>query len=146
MLLNFQVVTERNLVLEYFDAVTAPMHAIIRNRLTNEETRIETEPLANYNILVLDQALKGRSYITFTNTNVLRNGNARDANVSAFDIALYDKGNIHALQGTVRYSKIWGTDPYDGYNTTLRYGKVMVQLAIFSAGAMLSQRIMTLMI
>jgi len=107
-----------------FNAVTAPMHAIIRNRLTNEETRIETEPLANYNILVLDQALKGRSYFTFTNTNVLRNGNARDANVSALDIALYDKGNIHALQGTVRYSKIWGTDPYDGYNTTLRYGKV----------------------
>lgn len=107
-----------------FNAVTAPMHAIIRNRTTNEEAKIETEPLANYNILVLDQALKGRSYITFTNTNVLRNGNARDANVSALDIALYDKGNIHALRGTVRYSKIWGTDPYDGYNTTFSYGKV----------------------
>ena len=25
---------------------------------------------------------------------------------------------------TVRYSKIWGNNPYDGYNTTLRYGKV----------------------
>ena len=54
----------------------------------------------------------------------MRNGAARDANVSAFDVALYDRSNNYALNGTVRYSKIWGNDPYDGYNVTMRYGKV----------------------
>ncbi len=116
--------TKNKLGIGIFNAVTAPMKATLRNKITREETTIETEPLANYNILVLDQAFKGRSSLTFTNTNVMRNGAARDANVSALDFALYDKRNLHALQGTARYSKIWSSSGYDGYNTTLRYGKV----------------------
>ncbi len=116
--------TKNKLGIGIFNAVTAPMKATLRDKITRQETTIETEPLANYNILVLDQAFKGRSSLTFTNTNVMRNGAARDANVSALDFALYDKRNLHALQGTARYSKIWSSSGYDGYNTTLRYGKV----------------------
>ncbi len=122
--IKFSGRTQKKLGIGFFNAIAAPAHAVIRDRITKEETKIETEPLSNYNIMVIDQALKGRSFLTFTNTNVMRNGEARDANVSAFDIALYDKENVHALQGTVRYSKIWGADPYDGFNTTLKYGKV----------------------
>jgi len=122
--IKFSGRTKKKLGIGIFNAVTAPIHAIIRNRTTNEETKIETEPLANYSIIVLDQAFKGRSSLTFTNTNVMRNGDARDANVTALDLALYDKKNMYSFQGTARYSKIWGTDPYDGYNTTVKYGKV----------------------
>ena len=116
--------TKKKLGIGIFNAVTAPVKAVLRNKISGQETSIETEPLANYNILVLDQAFKGRSSLTFTNTNVMRNGAARDANVSAFDFALYDQGNLFALQGTARYSKIWSANGYDGYNTTLKYGKV----------------------
>ncbi|MBS1746899.1 MAG: carbohydrate binding family 9 domain-containing protein [Bacteroidetes bacterium] len=116
--------TEKKLGIGIFNAVTAPMHATLRNITTGKDSFVETEPLANYNILVLDQALKGRSYITFTNTNVLRSGNNRDANVSAIDIALFDKNNIHRLSATARYSKIWGLNPYDGYNTDVKFAKV----------------------
>jgi len=107
-----------------FNAITAPMDAKINNILTGKDSVIRTEPLTNFSILVLDQALHGRSSVTFTNTNVLRNGNGRNANVTAFDVALYDKKNVHALKGTVRYSKIWGANSYDGYNSTLNFGKV----------------------
>lgn len=110
-----------------FNAIAAPTKARIKNIFTGTDSTIETSPLTNYNIIVLDQALKGRSSITFTNTNVLRNGDERDANVSALDVALYDRNNIHALQGTIRYSKIWGNNSYDGYNTTVKYGKVSGQ-------------------
>ena len=82
--------TRNKLGIGVFNAVTAPMKAILRDRTSGAEQTIETEPLANYNILVLDQAFRGRSSLTFTNTNVIRNGAARDANVSAIDIALYD--------------------------------------------------------
>ncbi|MFZ1314332.1 MAG: DUF5916 domain-containing protein, partial [Chitinophagaceae bacterium] len=122
--IKFSGRTKKKLGIGIFNAVTAPIHAIIRDRTTNEETKIETESLANYSIIVLDQAFKGRSSLTFTNTNVMRNGDARDANVTALDVALYDKKNMYSFQGTARYSKIWGTDPYDGYNTTVKYGKV----------------------
>ena len=132
--IKFSGRTPKKLGIGIFNAIAAPAHAVIRDRTTKEETKIETEPLSNYNIMVIDQALKGRSSITFTNTNVMRNGDARDANVSAFDIALYDKENVHALQGTVRYSKIWGTDPYDGFNTTLKYSKVSGNWQYFVSG------------
>ena len=68
--------TKKKLGIGIFNAVTAPMKAVLRNKISGQETSIETEPLANYNILVLDQAFKGRSSLTFTNTNVMRNGAA----------------------------------------------------------------------
>jgi len=116
--------TQKKLGIGIFNAVTAPMEARIRNTVLGKDSTIETEPLANYNIVVFDQALKGRSSVTFTNTNVMRNGSARDANVTALDFSLFDKKNTFNVRGTARYSKIFGTTPYDGYNATLRVGKV----------------------
>jgi hypothetical protein len=117
--------TQNKLGIGVFNAVAAQMNARVRDRANGNETKIETEPLTNYNIFVLDQALKGRSYLTFTNTNVIREGSEqRDANVSAFDFSLYDRSNTYNIKGTGRYSKIYGPDPYDGFNTMVRAGKV----------------------
>ncbi len=81
------------------------MYATIRNKTTGERSKILTESLANYNIIVLDQALEGRSYVTFTNTNVIRNGGGRDANVSGLDFSLFDKRNRFNLKGYAHFSK-----------------------------------------
>ena len=126
--IKFSGRTKNKLGIGIFNAITAPMHAIVRNRTTKEESKVQTSELTNYNLLVLDQALKGRSYLTFTNANTIRSGSTRDANVSAFDFALYDKRNAHVLQGTARYSKIWQTNPYDGYNVVMHYGKIIDHL------------------
>lgn len=116
--------TQKKLGIGIFNALASPMDAKIRNTLTGKDSVIRTSELANYNIVVFDQALKGRSFVTFTNTNVMRNANARDGNVTAFDLALYDNKNMYLLRGKLRYSKVWGTDPHDGYNASLNYGKV----------------------
>ena len=123
--IKFSGRTKHKLGIGIFNAVAAPMNATLEDKTTGEKTKIKTEPLTNYNILVLDQALKGQSYLTFTNTNVIREGaEQRDANVSAFDFNLYDHSNLYNIKGTGRYSKIFGPDPYDGFNTLLRAGKV----------------------
>jgi hypothetical protein len=116
--------TEGKLGIGFFNAVTAPMQAHLRNTISGKDSIIQTEPLANYNIIVLDQALKGRSSITFTNTNVIRNGNATDANVTAIDFSLFNKKNKFNVKGTARYSKRFLATPVDGYNASLRLGKV----------------------
>jgi hypothetical protein len=116
--------TQSKLGIGIFNAVTAAMHAKLRNNVTGKDSVIQTEPFANYNIIVLDQALKGRSSITLTNTNVIREGIGRDANVTAVDFSVFDKKNKYNIRGTARYSKIFSTVPVDGYNTTLRFGKV----------------------
>ena len=122
--IKFSGRTKKKLGIGFFNAITAPMNATVRNKVTGEESRTETSPLSNYNILVFDQALNGRSYLTFTNTSVLRNASMRDANVTGLDLALYDKQNIYALNAKARYSKIFGTEEYDGFNSYLRVGKV----------------------
>jgi hypothetical protein len=53
------------------------------SKIKLKDTRNElVEPLANYNVLVLDQRCKNSS-VSFVNTNVTRNGNFRDGNVTA---------------------------------------------------------------
>jgi hypothetical protein len=115
---------QKKLGIGIFNAIAAPMHAELRDKTSGAIKRLQTEPLSNYNILVLDQALKGRSFVTFTNTNVLRKDNSRNANVTAFDWALFDKKNTHSFNGTIRYSNIWGEEDYDGFSSTLRFARV----------------------
>jgi hypothetical protein len=111
--------TEKKLGIGVFNAVTAPMTASLYNEATKQDTSFNTEPLTNYNIIVLDQVLRGRSYITFTNTNVIRNGAGRDANVSGLDFALFDKSNNYSISGGARKSDIYGLSPYTGFTSTV---------------------------
>jgi len=139
--IKFSGRTKHKLGIGVFNAVGAPMNAIIKDKTNGVETRVQTEPLTNYNIFVLDQALKGRSYLTFTNTNVIREGKEqRDANVSALDFSLYDNENIFNVKGTARYSKIFGINPYDGFNTMLRVGKVSGKFQYFLQNLVKSDR------
>lgn len=116
--------TENKLGFGFFNAIGQRERAIVRNKSTGADSSIVTEPMSNYNIIVIDQALKNRSYLTFTNTNVIREGTQRDANVSSFDFSLFDKKNKFNVRGATRYSKIYGASGYDGFNTLLRLGKV----------------------
>jgi len=116
--------TKKKLGIGVFNALTAPIEARLLNVTTKIDTVIQTEPMANYNIVVLDQALKGRSSVTFTNTNVIRKGTARDANVTALDLNLYNGNNKYNLKAQGRYSKIFLQNPYDGFYSSLRLAKV----------------------
>jgi hypothetical protein len=78
MPLNFLVAQKMVWASVVFNAITAPMHAEFENK-NGEKFSMETEPLTNYNVFVLDQSLKNHSFITFTNTDVIRNSHARDA-------------------------------------------------------------------
>lgn len=117
--------TKGNLGIGIFNAVTAPMYAKIREITAGKDTSILTEPLTNYNIIVFDQALKNRSSVSFTNTNVLRKGNSRNANVSSLDLSLFDKKNNYNFSFSGRYSSIWGKqENKNGFTTGAAFGKV----------------------
>jgi len=119
---------KNNLGIGIFNAVSAPMYATIKHIDNGSTEQIETSPLTNYNVFVLDQALKGRSSLTFTNTSLIRAGASRDANVSALDFALYDKSNHYGLLGTARYSRIFAANGYDGFNGRMSFQKVSGKL------------------
>ena len=117
--------TKGNLGIGIFNAVSASMYATVQNLNIGNDSSILTEPLTNYNIIVLDQVLKNRSSVSFTNTNVLRKGNSRNANVSSVDLSLFDKKNNHNFSFTGKYSSIWGKQiNKNGFNTVANFGKV----------------------
>lgn len=122
--------TRKGLGVGFLNAITAPAYAIIEDPNAHTQRRIETEALTNYNVLVLDQALRHQSSITFTNTSVIRNGAARDANVSALDIALYDKKNVYGFFAKGRVSQLFtsGGGNVTGYSSWLQYSKVSGKL------------------
>ena len=117
--------TKGNLGIGIFNAVSEPMYAKIQNLNTNKDSSILTEALTNYNIIVFDQALKNRSSVSFTNTNVLRKGNSRNANVSSIDLSLFDRKNKHSFLFTGKFSSIWGKQGNkNGITTVTSFGKV----------------------
>lgn len=122
--IKFSGRNKHNLGIGIFNSVTEPVRARLYNSSTGKDSSITTEELANYNIIVLDQALNNRSSITLTNTNVMRNGHANDANVTALDVVLFDKENKYGISVKPRYSKIFGAGGYDGFSNETQLGKV----------------------
>ncbi|MGF2412949.1 MAG: DUF5916 domain-containing protein, partial [Ferruginibacter sp.] len=117
--------TKDNLGVGIFNAVSAPMYARVTNLTNGNDSSILTEPLTNYSIVVLDQALKNRSFISFTNTNVLRKGNSRNANVGSMDLSLFDKRNTYNVALSGKFSTVWGNNlTKNGYGTSASFGKV----------------------
>ncbi len=97
------------------NAVTGKEEATIFNYNTEESRKATVSPLTNYNVLVLDQRLKeSSSSISLINTSTLRNGDFRDANVSALIIDLYDKENKYNYYTTGKYSHIFDQEDKSG--------------------------------
>ncbi len=116
--------TKKGLGVGFFNAVTKPMFALIEDSLKNQR-RVQTGPLTNYNILVLDQTLKNNSSVSFINTNVLRSGLDYDANVSAALFNLNNKKNTYNWNGKLSISKLIDRLETDktGYSHSFGFGK-----------------------
>jgi hypothetical protein len=114
--------TKGGLGIGILNAITEKTNAKIKDSTTQETSEQTLEPLANYNILVLDQRFNQNSSVTLINTNVTRNGTFRDANVTGALFDLNTKANTYNLSGDFKYSYI--NDFFDlenkkGINTSI---------------------------
>lgn len=107
-----------------FNAVSNESYAIIQSD-EGYNRRQMTAPRTNYNIVVLDQAFRNNSYVTFINTNVIREGHYADANVGGAGFKLNNKTNTYAVSGSAFSSmKFRPGEPADvGYSGDLAFGK-----------------------
>ncbi|MEP7268576.1 MAG: DUF5916 domain-containing protein [Saprospiraceae bacterium] len=117
--------SQSGLGIGFLNAITKPTYATIED-LSDETSRKElTNPLTNYNVLVLDQTMKNNSSVTLFNSNVMRNGSEYDSNVSAFLFDQNDRKNTWNLNGKIAMSKFWfdeeKTKP--GVSGALGFGK-----------------------
>lgn len=111
--------TKNGLGIGILNAVTEKTSAIIQNTITGQKRNEVLEPLANYNVFVLDQRFRKNSSVSLINTNVTRNGHFRDANVTGLVWDLNTKANTYNVSGNFKYSTINDTEDKNGFYSTL---------------------------
>ena len=119
--------TKGGLGIGVFNATSAPTYAVIRDTVMNTVRKVLTSPLTNYNVTVFDQTFRKNCNFSIVNTNVMRDGDAPDANVMGSQFKLADKKNEYAVQGYGGWSEIFQkgfTSPYSGYKYLVNVGKI----------------------
>jgi len=122
--------TTQGLGVGFFNAITKPMYATIEDASKNIR-KVQTSPLTNYNILVLDQTLKNNSAISLINTNTWRSGGDYDANVTAGLFDFNNKKNTYNWNGKFAVSqKFMPGQNVTGYSHSIGAGKTGGRLNI----------------
>lgn len=116
--------TNKGLGIGFFNAVTEKMNAESRNINTGETRKEVIEPWANYNVLVLDQRFGGNSSVSLVNTNVTRDGNFRDANVTALLFDVRNKKNTYRYFGSTKESLVMNGETKYGNESSAGFNKV----------------------
>ncbi len=125
--------TKKGLGIGFLNAITEKTEVEIKKTETvgaNEVISYRNEviePLANYNVLVLDQQFNKNSSVSLVNTNVIRNGEFRDANVTALLYNIKTKNNKYGVDGGIAMSNIYngnGENPVTGLEGDIEIGKI----------------------
>mgnify|MGYP002633392264 CR=1 FL=1 len=104
--------TKGGLGIGFFNAITDETKATIKKTVTQGSSTTEefyqkvTEPFANYNVLVLDQQFNQNSWVTLVNTNAMREGEYRDANVTGLLYRVTTPSNSYFIDGFLKASKV----------------------------------------
>jgi hypothetical protein len=107
-----------------FNGITAIEHAVIENE-DGYRRSVQTSPLTNYSVAVVDQTLKNNSFITLMNTNILRWGDDIDANCTGVYTALNDKNQIYGIRANADMTNRFTREENDfGYSYNLEAGKI----------------------
>lgn len=134
-LVNVAKVSGRNqngLGIGVMNAITAPSNAIIENTETEETRLVQTNPLANYSIVSLDQNLRNNSSVYFINLNTTRAGDFMDANVSAAGFNLVSENSAYSISGDIKVSQrdtelmdnLFEANPGDGLSYAINIAKI----------------------
>ncbi|WP_103068070.1 DUF5916 domain-containing protein [Aquimarina sediminis] len=118
--------TKNNLGIGVFNAITEKTKLRITDTITGNSREKVIEPLANYNIIVLDQQFNKNSSLSLINTSVIRNGSEfRNANVSGLVWNLSNKANSHRLTGRSIVSHInLPGDNIAGFATEIDFDRI----------------------
>ncbi|MCK6641151.1 MAG: carbohydrate binding family 9 domain-containing protein [Bacteroidia bacterium] len=109
-----------------FNAIAAPSFATIRDSVSETTREVETSPLSNYSVFVVEQILGQNSYIGYMNTLVLRAGTTDNAMVNSVQFRVAADQNRYAVEGYIDHSIVHGlsSNGDQGYRYHLEGGKI----------------------
>ncbi len=97
---------QKGLGVGFFNAMTTPANATLKDTLSGVQRKVQTQPFTNYNVFVLDQNLKNNSYATLINTNYWVPNGKYLANVTGFETRLNTRSRSIAFLGRINMSQI----------------------------------------
>ncbi len=101
--------TRNGLGIGFFNALTSPVYATLRDTLLGEKREVISEPFTNYNMIVFDQSLRNNSFISLANTNVWRAARKDryfyTADVTSLQSVIQSKSRLYSFSGTVSLSQ-----------------------------------------
>lgn len=99
--------TKNGLGIGFLNSIGDRTVATTIDTITGLQRETVVEPLANYNVFVLDQQFNNNSSVSLINTSVLRSGSQfRNANVTAAVFDISDKGNNYRAAGRTVLSNV----------------------------------------
>jgi len=116
--------TDKGLGIGFLNAITEKTIATIGDTITEANREVVTEPLTNYNILVLDQQYGNNSSISLVNASTIRNGGFTDANANAIVLNHNNKAATNNISAEVKMTNRFtptGTDT--GFSTEVNWRK-----------------------
>ena len=109
----------------FFNAVAGKEFATIRDTITSEARQVQTNPLTNYNVVVVDQNLPNNSVASIMNSNVTRIGEDYDANSTGAFLDLKNEGQIYSVSGRfISSNKIFQEETISGQEYALALAKI----------------------
>ncbi len=110
--------TDKGLGIGFFNAINSPVYI-----KADDGSKKLARPLTNSNIIVFDQALSHGSDVFITNTNVMREGDARDANVTSAQASYETKNHLYRYTGGYSLSQVITNNLSDDNTTRKNYSK-----------------------
>jgi len=121
--------TDGGLGIGFFNALSRESFAEVEDTLINEKREVLTQPITNYNMVVIEQALKNQSFISLFNTNMYRGHDYYTSNITGTEMRFENGSNTYAMKGKLIASQIYKPEKKDivGYNGEMGYEKVKGQ-------------------
>jgi hypothetical protein len=116
--------TSSGMGIGFFNAIEKEQHATLQ-AIDGTVRRVKTNPLTNYNVLVVDQNLPNNSLVRIMNANVIRKGSALDANNTGIDLDLKSKDQRFKIGVEAKVSQRFEKDKTDvGYQHAVSLEKI----------------------
>jgi hypothetical protein len=110
---------KNGLAIGFLNAITNNTYATVEDQEGNAR-EILTDPFTNYNITVLDQALKNNSSAYLINTSVIRAQQYGDANVTGAGMNLLNRENTLRINASGAYSQVFSNPDEEGKSEVKR--------------------------
>jgi hypothetical protein len=117
--------TSKKLGFGLMNVMSKPGYAIIQDTITGDIKEIQSQSFTNYNVVEFDKTLENNSFISFINTNLIKDNYKYISNVTGTEFRFSNRKMSYSFSGMAAISQLYDTinGTELGYKTNLYFDK-----------------------